>query len=105
AEVEIEDEDPRKVRQGFPDLVMVWRDANDESQGVVITVEAQNDPDEHKRWRIPVFQAVLADEHRLPTWAVVVSFNERMSQMLRAWSVGPPPKVDVLLVDVETVPK
>ena len=92
------------VREGYPDLVLVHRDAVDERRGIVITVEAQKAFDQEKRWSIPVYQSHLADDHHLSCW-VVVSLDPRMSRALREWRHGPPPIVDVLLLDIETVSK
>jgi hypothetical protein len=88
---------------GYPDLVLVHRSAKDHRRGIVICVEAQKNPDPEKRWRIPAYQALLADEYRLPTHVVVVSFSGRMSAALKAWSVGPPPRVDTLVIDARVV--
>ena len=68
------------------------------------TVEAQKKTDEDKRWKIPAYQVLLALEHRLQTWVVVVSFSRRMSYLLREWSEGPPPKIDALILDIDNVP-
>ncbi|MFO7564367.1 MAG: hypothetical protein R6X02_17100, partial [Enhygromyxa sp.] len=46
-----------------------------------------------------------AEKHRLQTWAVVVSLCKQVSRSIRAWGEGEPPRVDVLLLDVETVAK
>jgi hypothetical protein len=109
AEVEREGKQEYTVYQGFPDLVLVHRDANKRRRGrrrgIVITVEAQKAYNRDKRWMIPVYQSHLAEEHRLDTWAVVISLHEQMSRSLRAWSRGAPPKVDVLLLDVLSVSK
>jgi len=43
-------------------------------------------------------------EHQLPTWAVVVSFSRRMTHLLQVWSRGDPPKVDALVLDVDSTP-
>jgi hypothetical protein len=102
-EVERDGREPMTVRQGFPDLVLVHRDAADETRGVVITVEVQKDPDPDKRWMIPVYQSHLAEEHRLDTYAVVVSLNRRVSRLILAWRDGGPPRVDVLLHDIDTI--
>jgi hypothetical protein len=105
AEIERDGKSELTVRQGYPDLVFVYRKGPKSRRGVVITVEAQKDYDAEKRWAIPVYQVLLADEHRLQTWAVVVSLDKQMSRSLRRWRDGEPPKVDVLLLDVETVAK
>jgi hypothetical protein len=102
AEVELDATHPFKERQGYPDLVMVAEDTGD--GGAVIAVEAQNKFNKQKRWRIPAYQALLALEHELPTWVVVVSFARQMSRALQEWSTGDPPKLDVLLLDVDVVP-
>ncbi|NVB40549.1 hypothetical protein G6O69_22095 [Pseudenhygromyxa sp. WMMC2535] len=104
AEVEYEPGDDRPPRQGFPDLVLVVEDPRDPASGVVITVEAQGHQDRVKRWRIPFYQAALANDHALPTWVVVISLCPRMSADIRAWRRGPPPQVDALLLDRESVP-
>jgi hypothetical protein len=103
AEIEREGKKPWTLRQGYPDLVFVHRDPAKKRRGIVITVEAQKDYESGKRWMIPVYQSHLAHDHKLSTWAVVVSLDERMSRRLRAWREGDPPKVDVLLLDVEAV--
>ena len=102
AEVDIEGADAFHVRQGFPDLVLVAKGGR--GGGAVITVEAQKKPDKRKRWRIPLYQILLAVEHQLPTWAVVVSFSKRMSKLVEEWSQGHPPKVDALVLDIDNVP-
>ena len=53
---------------------------------------------------IPVCQALLAERHELPTWPVVVSFSRSLSAALALWRVGPPPRVDALVLDVTVVP-
>lgn len=109
AEVERDGKKPWTVRQGYPDLVMIHRypkkKRKKKRRGAVITIEAQTVPDHDKRWMIPVYQTHLAEEHRLPTWSVVVSLSAEVSRALRAWRVGDPPIVDVLLLDVDTVSK
>jgi hypothetical protein len=104
-EIERNGKKPGEVRQGYPDLVMVYRDPKRRRRGVVITIEAQKDYDADKRWMIPVYHANLAEKHRLQTWSVVVSLSKQMSRSIRAWRKGEPPRLDVLLLDVETVPK
>jgi hypothetical protein len=104
AEIERDGKEPLTVRQDYPDLVLIHRGAT-ARQGVVITIEAQKDYNAEKRWMIPVYQANLAEEHRLETWAVVVSLDEQMSRSLRLWREGGPPKVDALILDVLSVPK
>jgi hypothetical protein len=104
AEVERDGKKPWSVRPGYPDLVLVHREGPKSMRGIVITVEAQKDYKANKRWMIPVYQVLLAERYRLETWAVVVSLDKRMSRKLREWSTGGPPKIDVLLLDVETVP-
>ncbi|HVH97608.1 MAG TPA: hypothetical protein VM869_02820, partial [Enhygromyxa sp.] len=103
AEVERDGKEPLELRQGYPDLVLVHRETNPQ-RGVVITIEAQKHYDAAKRWLIPVYQANLAEEHRLETWVVVVSLDEQMSRSLRLWREGGPPKVEALVLDVESVP-
>jgi hypothetical protein len=105
SEVERDGKGKFTVRAGFPDLVLVHRHARVKRRGIVITVEAQKDFDPDKRWSIPVYQSHLADDHRLGCWAVVVSLDPQMSKALRAWRHGDPPVVDVLLLDIESVPK
>ena len=107
AEIERDGNTELTVRQGYPDLVLVHRALGrrrGRRRGIVITVEAQKAYDRDKRWLIPVYQANLAEEHRLDTYAVVVSLDPQMSRALRAWSRAGPPKLDVLLIDVQTVP-
>ncbi|KIG12070.1 hypothetical protein DB30_02067 [Enhygromyxa salina] len=105
-EVECEDpEHPDKVVVRYPDLVLVYDVKGEPGIGIVIGVEAQGGYAYIKRWRLPYYQAVLADTYKLPTWMVVVSYNQRMSAAIREWMVGLPPRVDVLLLDVDTVPK
>jgi hypothetical protein len=103
-EIERDGKEPLTVRQDYPDLVLVHRGATPR-QGIVITIEAQKDYNSEKRWMIPVYQANLAEEHRLETWSVVVSLDEQMSRSLRIWRVAGPPKVDALILDVLSVPK
>jgi hypothetical protein len=52
-----------------------------------------------------VYQSHLAEHHRLPTWSIVVSISPEASSALRAWQIGDPPRVDALLIDVDSVPK
>jgi hypothetical protein len=104
AEIERDGKAALTLRQGYPDLVLVHRGAT-ARQGVVITIEAQKDYDAEKRWIIPVYQANLAEEHRLETWVVVVSLDVQMSRSLRLWREGGPPRVDALLLDIESVLK
>ena len=105
AEIELRGDDPLTFHQGYPDLVLVDRDPKDKKRGVVITIEAQKELDLDKRWMIPVYQSHLAKEHRLDTWAVVISLDPAMSRAIRRWRRGGPPRVDALLLDVQTVPK
>jgi hypothetical protein len=105
AEIERDGKAQLTVRQGYPDLVLVCRKGPKSRHGIVITVETQTDYEADKRWMIPVYQVLLAEEHRLQTWAVVISLDAQMSRSLRAWRDGEPPRVDVLLLDVETVAK
>jgi hypothetical protein len=104
AEIERDGKEPLTVRQGYPDLVLIHRGAT-ARKGVVITVEAQKDYNAEKRWMIPVYQANLAEEHHLDTWVVVISLDEQMSRSLRIWREAGPPKVDALILDIESVPK
>lgn len=101
----VDPEEPEKVGMGFPDLVLVHRDEAKPKRGIVITVEAQGEYDAEKRWRIPYYHALLAEEYRLPTYVVVVSYHAQMSASLRKWAKGVPPRVDVMLLDAETVPR
>ncbi len=105
AEVERDGGEPLTIRTGFPDLVMVHRDPSDTSKGLVITVEAQTASDLDKRWMIPVYQSHLAEEHRLETWSVVVALSRGVSSAIARWREGGPPRVDVLLLDVDSVPR
>jgi hypothetical protein len=104
-EIERDGKKPGEVRQGYPDLVMVHSDPKRRRRGLVIAIEAQKDYDADKRWMIPVYQSKLAEKHRLQTWVVVVSLSKQMSRSLRAWREGEPPRVDVLLIDADSVPK
>ncbi|PRQ06020.1 hypothetical protein [Enhygromyxa salina] len=104
-EVEREDpEDPDKVIVRYPDLVLV-HEVEVPKRGIVIGVEAQGAYQRIKRWRFPYYQAVLADSYELQTWMVFVSYCRRMSAAIRDWKVGPPPRIDGLLLDVDTVPR
>ncbi|NVB36723.1 hypothetical protein G6O69_02690 [Pseudenhygromyxa sp. WMMC2535] len=109
AEVEVPLEgDKMVVRQGFPDLVMVClgpdgRASPSRPDGAVLSIEAQKARDWRLRWRLPFFQAVLARDHELPCWVIVVSFSDEMSADLRAWAHGPPPRVEAIVLDVHTV--
>ncbi|NVB38515.1 hypothetical protein G6O69_11800 [Pseudenhygromyxa sp. WMMC2535] len=109
AEVEVPLEGEKMaVRRGFPDLVMVClgpdgRASPSLPDGAVLSIEAQKARDWRLRWRLPFFQAVLARDHELPCWMIVVSFSDEMSADLRAWSQGPPPRVDAVVLDVHTV--
>jgi hypothetical protein len=94
-----------KIHPYFPDLVLVHRDPDVPGVGIVITIEAQDDPDRHQRYRIPVCQAILADKHQLQTWPVVVSFSESNTTMMRSWAVAPPPRFDALVLAVDNVPR
>jgi hypothetical protein len=104
-EIEREGEKPGKRRQGYPDLVMVRRDPRKRRRGAVITVEAQKDYKAIKRWMLPVYQSHLAEKHRLECWAVVVSLSKQFSRAIRRWRDSGPPRVDAMLIDVDTVPK
>ncbi|WP_052557202.1 Yae1 family protein [Enhygromyxa salina] len=100
---EVERNNPKRAGQvlsNFPDLVLVHEDG---TRGVVICVEAQGKLDLKKRWLLPYYQAALAKDHKLPTWIVVVSYCDRVSEQLAAWKVGHPPAVNVLLLDAHTV--
>lgn len=105
SEIERAGKEPIEFRPGFPDLVLVAHDTADPEQGLVITIEVQKGLDSHKRWMIPVYQSHLAEQHELETWAVVVSLSERVSKAMRDWQNAGPPRVDALLLDVDTVPK
>jgi hypothetical protein len=104
-EIERDGRKPMTVRQGFPDLVMVYRDPADATRGIVIAVEAQSELDQAKRWTISVYQSHLADDYRLACWVVVISLNPAVSRAMRAWAQGDPPKIDALLLDVDSVAK
>lgn len=107
AEVEFEGRTPYEANQAYPDLVLVDDGdarADPEQPGAVVTVEAQRKVDVGKRYRIPVYQALLAQHHQVSTWVVVVSLSRPMSALLRSWGEGPPPKVDAMILDVDTVP-
>ncbi|MCA9680771.1 MAG: hypothetical protein KC457_01145 [Myxococcales bacterium] len=104
ADVEAPRDEPWTVIQGFPDRVLIYKDPVKETIGIVIAVEVQKWPKLEKRWRIPFYQAVLAATHRLETWCVVVSFSRVFSRALRKWATGPPPRVDALVLDVDSVP-
>ena len=102
-EVEAPTEDPTKVDTGLPDLVLVSVEPEHDEGGVAICVEAQVKVDRTKRYRIPLYHGAVANAHQLPTWVVFISFSSAMSQAIRAWSKGSPPRVDVLLLDADTV--
>ncbi|NVB39126.1 hypothetical protein G6O69_14880 [Pseudenhygromyxa sp. WMMC2535] len=109
AEVEVPVEGEQMVvRQGFPDLVLVClgpdgRASPSRPDGAVLSIEAQKARDWRLRWRLPFFQAVLAKDHELPCWMIVVSFSDEMSADLRVWAEGPPPRVEAMVLDVHTV--
>ncbi|EDM80452.1 hypothetical protein PPSIR1_41614 [Plesiocystis pacifica SIR-1] len=93
-------------RQLLPDLVLV---ADGErragrGRGLVLTVEVQSRTNEEKRWRIPHYQAALADEHARETWVVVVSFCAAVSRQLAAWAEAGPPRFEVIVLDAARVP-
>ena len=94
-----------KIHPYFPDLVLVYRDPDNPDIGIVITIESQDKPDHRKRWQIPVCQAILADKHELETWPVVVVSRCKPADLMRSWAVGPPPKVDALVLAVDNVPR
>jgi hypothetical protein len=94
-----------RIHPYFPDLVLVYRDPDDDDNGIVMTIEGQVLPDYRKRYRIPVCQAVLADKHQLPTWPVVVAFSLQTATLVRSWAVGPPPKVEALVLATDNVPR
>ncbi|PRQ01069.1 hypothetical protein ENSA5_27510 [Enhygromyxa salina] len=96
---------PGQVESNYPDLVLVYEDPRRPGVGIAICVEAQGDLDHGKRWTLPYYQAAVAKDHQLQTWVVVVSYSARLSAALAAWKVGPPPMVDVLVLDVNTVPR
>ncbi|NVB42602.1 hypothetical protein G6O69_32565 [Pseudenhygromyxa sp. WMMC2535] len=92
------------VRQGLPDLVLVDDESDNDNTGAVLVIEAQRRSDPEKRWRHPFYQGAMAARYRRPTWVIVVSFSRAMSALLRSWSEGPPPRVDALVLDVDSVP-
>ncbi|PRQ03872.1 flagellar assembly protein H [Enhygromyxa salina] len=94
-----------RIKSRYPDLVLVHQVEGQPAAGIVICVEAQKDPNLRKRWRIPSYQASLAEDYELQTWVFVVSFSSRMSEALKAWSLGSPPRVDAQVLDVDTVPR
>jgi hypothetical protein len=103
---EVERDHPEQasvVKSNYPDLVLVHKDAT--GRGIVICIEAQGQLDEEKRWMLPYYQVVAAQDHKLQTWLVVISYCDRMSEALVTWKVGPPPIVDALVLDVTTVPR
>jgi hypothetical protein len=102
-EIEREGAEPLSVRAAYPDLVLVYQDPDDPRKGVVISVEAKRAQDAEKRWMIPIYQACLAGHYRLPTYVVVIALDARVSRAMKEWAEGPPPKVDVLLLDVVSV--
>lgn len=98
--------DPRfKIHSYLPDLVLVYRDPIHRNIGIVINIEAQGKPDYRNRFRIPVCQAILADQHQLETWSVVVALSLRAAHEVRSWAIGPPPKVDALVLAVDNIPR
>jgi hypothetical protein len=103
AEVERDAPQPLKVNPRYPDLVLVGRAPLDSTDGLVIPIEAQLRADAGKRWQLLVCQALLAEEHELPVYPVIVSFAARMSAMVRGWRTGPPPRIDALVLDRESV--
>ncbi|EDM77659.1 hypothetical protein PPSIR1_13940 [Plesiocystis pacifica SIR-1] len=72
--------------------------------GLVLTVEVQSRTNGQKRWRIPHYQAALADEHARETWVVVVSFSAAVSRQLAAWAETGPPRFEVIVLDASRVP-
>lgn len=103
AEVEGLPDAPKRVQIGLPDLVLT-SEANADTPGVVLCVEAQGRRDDSKRYAIPFYHGALAHRHQRPTWVIVVSFSRAMSRALDRWSCGPPPRVDAVLLDAATVP-
>ena len=93
-----------KVRVGLPDLVLTTRAPDEPGPGVVVCIEAQEKRDADKRYSIPFYQGALAHHHKLQTWVVVVSLSPAYSGDLARWSQGPPPRVEVLLLDADTIP-
>ncbi|EDM78062.1 hypothetical protein PPSIR1_23634 [Plesiocystis pacifica SIR-1] len=93
-------------RQLFPDLVLVADGPQGEQRGggLVLTVEVQSRTNGQKRWRIPHYQAALAEEHERETWVVVVSFNKAVSRQLAAWKETGPPRFEVIVLDAGRVP-
>jgi hypothetical protein len=94
----------QKIKSRYPDLVLVYRDPENRKRGVVICIEAQSTLNRKKRWRIPGYHGALADDHELETWVVIASFSRSFSAAIRVWSSGPPPRIDALLLDVDSVP-
>lgn len=94
-----------KVQIDYPDLVLVSKQGDKDKHGIVICVEAQGQLAYVKRWMLPYYQTAVAKDHEAQTWMVVVSFCERMSAAMAIWKVGPPPVVDALLLDVNSVPR
>ncbi|EDM78623.1 hypothetical protein PPSIR1_29268 [Plesiocystis pacifica SIR-1] len=93
-------------RQLLPDLVLVadGQQGRGGGGGLVLTVEVQSRTNGHKRWRIPHYQAALADEHARETWVVVVSFSAGVSRHLAAWAETGPPRFEVIVLDASRVP-
>ncbi|EDM80173.1 hypothetical protein PPSIR1_36022 [Plesiocystis pacifica SIR-1] len=87
-------------RQLLPDLVLVAEG----EPGLVVTVEAQSRTNGRKRWRIPHYQAALADEHQRDTWVVVVSFSPSVSRQLASWARTGRPRFEALVLDCGNVP-
>ena len=104
AEIDRDAEQLQKIKSRYPDLVLVYRDPEDRARGIVICVEAQSKLNRKKRWRIPSYHGSLADDHELETWVALVSFSRGFSAAIREWSSGPPPRIDALLLDVDSVP-
>ncbi len=100
--VELEARAPNPARRG-PDLVLVHRDPHEPERGAVLTVEVLDVVEQGRRWSFSAYQAEIAAEHRLGTWIVLVSLAAEVSETLRAWAAGGPPRLDALVLDVETV--
>ena len=99
-----ETDDPDVVKMRFVDLVLVARDPDDPSRGIVIDVEVELRRRKGRRWRISGYLGKLEDEHELPAALAFVSFSRACSRDAQSWADDQGLCFDMLLLDVDTVP-
>lgn len=104
ADIDLTTTDPKESKHRLLDLVLVARDPADPTRGVAIDVETQLQLDESKYWRICGYLGILQDLHQVPAQLVYVSFSRRVSRDAQTWCTRPGIRIDMLLIDADTVP-